>query len=269
MEHNAWTDAETYLLVERLTCSSTSEDWQEVVEQCDNSETFKLESYRLKAIRKYAISHNLPMESVEISDVEGSPQGLAGWAEMQVSVPGIEELPGEDAMPSRKRRAEAEVVGAETGDKPGKKPKAAKLPKEEGAVERKKASSSAVNKRNREVEKKSKDMLCLEQRACQVMEKFQAQVESCPAQYAWAKPLLEEFATLQENFKGCLCPAAGDDLSEFVNELRLTAISPVASKNMKKNYKDNYHSFLTVFVDRCGAVCQQTLVCCSNPEAEP
>ena len=64
------------------------------MKQFDNSDTLKLESYRLKAMKKYAASMQIPFDSVTLEDVESSPQGLQGWAEMQVAVPGIDD-PGE------------------------------------------------------------------------------------------------------------------------------------------------------------------------------
>ena len=62
-----------------------------------------------------------------------------------------------------------------------------------------------------------------------------------------------------------LAPENGDDLTEFVNELKLSVVSPASMKTLKKNYEDNYFRLLTVFNDRCGAFCEQCLcLLCSN-----
>ena len=87
MEYNGWTQTETYLLVEKLSSSTRQEEWAEVVQQFDKSDTLKLESYRLKAMRKYAASMKIPFESVEPEEVETSPHGLQGWAEMNAPAP--------------------------------------------------------------------------------------------------------------------------------------------------------------------------------------
>ena len=89
--HNTWTDAENYLLVEKLVSKTEEEAWKEVAEKCDSSGTFETESYKCKAIRKYAIYHGLNWEGATLETVKSSPAGLAGWAEMNVVVPGIDQ----------------------------------------------------------------------------------------------------------------------------------------------------------------------------------
>ena len=53
--------------------------------------------FRLKARRKYAVVNGLKFEDVTVEEVETSPQGLKGWAEMVVTVPGIEEAQSKPA----------------------------------------------------------------------------------------------------------------------------------------------------------------------------
>ena len=251
MEYNSWTQAENYLLVERLSSSSVVEEWREVVEQVDESETFKTESYRLKARRKFAIAKNLPLADVDLEDVINSPQGLAGWAEMSVSVPGIEEVdsptvlggssaPGTPAPTTGKKRASGD--GSPEG-KPSKKPKA----------------KSAAGNQARQTEKAAKDMLCSLQRTQQIVDKVGAEIDKFPSEWGWAKPLLEDLLQWQADFQSALKPEHGDDLTEFVNDLKLSVISPSALRQLKKDHKDSFVRLMTLFVDRCSSSCEQTL----------
>lgn len=86
---NAWTDAQNYLLVEKLVAKSEEESWKEVAEMVDGSGTYATESYKCRAIRKFAATYGLAVEAVSLQDVIDSPQGLNGWAEMCVTVPGV------------------------------------------------------------------------------------------------------------------------------------------------------------------------------------
>ena len=86
VEWNAWTQTETYLLVEKLSSSTQAEEWREVVEQCDSSASFESEAFQVKARRKYACVKGIPFESVTLADVEKSPQELTGWADINVTV---------------------------------------------------------------------------------------------------------------------------------------------------------------------------------------
>ena len=88
---NSWTKTDTFLLVEKLSSSTQAQEWQEVVEQVDNSCSFEQEALRIKARRKYAVVKAVPFESVTVEDVERSPQGLHGWADLHITVPGIED----------------------------------------------------------------------------------------------------------------------------------------------------------------------------------
>ena len=100
--------------MERLSSSTQSEEWAEIVEQVDISDTFTTESFKLKARRKFAVANGKNFEEVTLAEVEQSPQGLRGWGEMALSVPGIEDCPSESAVSTPrsgngKRKAEAEA----------------------------------------------------------------------------------------------------------------------------------------------------------------
>ena len=259
VEYNSWTDAETYLLVERLSSTSTSEEWQEVVEMIDESETFALESFRLKAKRKFAIANKLSLEEVALEDVQGSPQGLQGWADMVISVPGIEQVddgssvasvacPVTPASKADKRKREASPP---TGEKPAGK---------QGGNGKGKAKpkSSAASKHNKEQEKKAKELLCMLERSQQIVDRVVGEADRFPSEWTWCKPLLQEFRCKQEEFQKTLNPAGAEDLTEFINEFRLSIITPAALKDLKKNHKDNYFQLLSVFIDRCNSICEQS-----------
>ncbi|CAE6971965.1 unnamed protein product [Symbiodinium sp. CCMP2592] len=262
VEWNAWADAENYLLVERLSSSSTSEEWQEVVEMMDEGETFELESVRLKARRKYAASHQLSLEDVSLEDVVASPHGLQGWAEMVISVPGIEQVDdgasqagttvSTMATPQSKRKREDSPT---TDEKP---PGKSKSGKNGGHKPKPKAKSCAASKNNKAQEKKAKELLCLYERGQQIVDRVVGEADRFPSEWSWCKPLLEEYRSKQDEFQKSLHPSGAEDLTEFINEFRLTLISPTALKDLKKAQKDHYYRLLTVFIDRCNSICEQS-----------
>ena len=262
VEYNTWTDAETYLLVERLCSTSTSEEWQEVVEMIDESETFALESFRLKARRKYALANHMSLEDVSNEDVEKSPEGIQAWADMalcQVEDKDKSSTTTAPVTPAAKPGKRQREASPPTGEKPtgppdnpsgqaGGKPKIAKA----------KSKSTAASRHNRDLEKKAKELLCLTERGNQVIDRVTAESARSPSEWAWSKPLLEEFRAKQEEFQKLLNPPGAEDITEFINEYRLSIISPTALKDLKKNHKDDYFHLLSVFIDRCNSICEQS-----------
>ena len=253
---SSWT-----LLVERLSSSTHQEEWSEVIQQVDKSDTYKTE----EAKRKYAICKNVPFQSVELEEVENSPQGLAGWAEMCISVPGIEETSSEagsnagtpvrsgktpsSPAPKKKggKRTAAEAVGAAPCDE------------EDNKARKPKKTTSLEVKANKEAEKLSKELICMLVRSQQAMGKVSGEIDRFPSEWTWAKVFLSDYVKLQERFKDSLAPSGGESLAEFVDQLKLSIISPNGLKLIKKNYKDNYYIMLTRFNDRCHTVCEETL----------
>ena len=265
MEYNNWTRCQNYLLVEKLSSTSTKEEWAEIMEKVDSSDSLKLESYRLKAMRKYAIVRGVPLESVDFEDIQNSPQKVDGWAEMNVAVPGIDSSATEDetstaggttpvtpARPNPKARTAPTKKRQAPEGEPGPEVTTKRI----SSTRRKTSAEAAANKLQ---EERSKELLCLTQRADQVTAGICSSADSFPSQYSWARPLLEEFKNLQQSYADALKPPIGEDLTEFVNELRLSVISPVAMKSIKKNYRDNYFRMVTLFNDRCGTICEQCL----------
>ena len=271
VEWNSWTQTETYLLVERLSSSTQAEEWKEVVEQCDASATYETEAYHIKARRKFAVAKGLALEAVSLEDVEASPQGIHGWADINISVPGIEEASTSgDPVPTtpagsitRKRshstspedeeKAPANTASDSKGPGSNKKPKA-ENPKAKPAAKKKSESQEL-----RMAEKSAKNLIVLIQRAQQVVDTITGHVDSFPSEWAWSKSFLEEFHRLQGQLRTALSPASGDDLTEFVNELKTSVISPSEAKQMKKKFGERYQAMLTLFVDRCTAVSEQFL----------
>ena len=71
--------------------------------------------------------------------------------------------------------------------------------------------------------------------------------------------------SLQQEYIKSLKPSMGDDITEFVNELKLAVISPNALKDMKKNYKERYFGIIAVFLDRCTSLCERRLGLIESP----
>ena len=62
-----------------------------MAEMCDTNATYETESFKCKALRKYAAYHGKELQNVTMDEVAQSPQGLQGWGEMEVIVRGINE----------------------------------------------------------------------------------------------------------------------------------------------------------------------------------
>jgi hypothetical protein len=250
--HNTWTDAENFLLVEKLVAKSEEEAWREVAEKCDGSGTFESEGFKCKAVRKYAAYHNVPVESVDVDTVANSPQGLEGWAEMNIVVPGIEESkpatpcqgktpdPAEPEAPVPKGKAKAKAK-AKSKSKPAK------------AAKREPTAMQGL-------ENKSKEILTHLQWSSQVMEKMAGSGDAIPSEWRWAKSFMEDYNLTMNRFKESLKPDdGGDDLTSFVDELKLHVIGKTGIKALKKTYGDRYETMLTLFTDRCYTTAAQYL----------
>ena len=95
MQHNSWTDATNYLLVEKLVSMSHQESWSDVAEMCDNHATYQTESFKCKALRKFAAYHGKELQNVTIDEVVPVAAGVGGLGEMDVIVRGVN-----DSMPA-------------------------------------------------------------------------------------------------------------------------------------------------------------------------
>ena len=269
MRYNSWTDAENYLLVEKLVSKCEEETWREMAEMVDKSATFEMEAYKCQAIRKYAAYYNLPLESVKAEEVAKSPHGIRGWCEIQVTVPGINDKPSKgetkDDKPQPKSKAaakgrakrgqaglhpgEGEVATAEGegGDDDGRPPK--KNPRKA-----KKEPSSV-----QAAENKSKEILAQLHRSQQIMDKIAVHGDSIPSEWKWAKSFLTEYQGLLGSFRDALQPEAGDDIRQFVDDYKLNIIDKSGMKAFRKQYKDSYETLLALFVDRCSSLASQLL----------
>ncbi|CAE7461883.1 unnamed protein product [Symbiodinium microadriaticum] len=97
------------------------------------------------------------------------------------------------------------------------------------------------------------------QKATQIVDRIAQEVDRMPSEWSWTGPLLTDFQKLQKELKQALSPEVGEDLSEFVSELKLCVITAAATKDMKKRFGNQYVPMLTLFIDRCKAVAQQML----------
>ena len=249
--HNTWTDAENFLLVEKLVSKSEEEAWREVAEKCDGSGTFETEGFKCKAVRKYAAYHNVAVETVDVDTVANSPQGLEGWAEMTVVVPGIEE--SKPATPQGKTPDPAEPDAKQPAAKSKAKAKAKSKSKPAKAAKREPTSLQGL-------ENKSKEILTHLQWSSQVMEKMAGAGDAIPSEWRWAKSFMEDYNVTMNRFKEPLNPDdGGDDLTSFVDELKLHVIGKTGIKALKKTYGDRYETMLTLFTDRCYTTAAQYL----------
>ena len=264
---NTWTDAENFLLVEKLTSKSEEESWKEVADMVDNSGTFKTESFKCKAVRKYAAHHGVAYESVTVEEVANSPQGLRGWAELTITVPGVVDAPEDEGAPT------AHPVPAPEGKGSTTKPTTASTTRKSGESRRRTSEGDGGDERatrkrpkkeptqEQQAEKNAKDILCQLAWSAQIMEKAAGDGNDLPSEWKWAKSFLEEYAEIMRRFKESLTPAdGGDNITDFVDELKLHVISKTGLRDLKRAIgADTYLEKLLLFVDRCKAVSAQKL----------
>ena len=82
-----------------------------------------------------------------------------------------------------------------------------------------------------------------------MVDKITDKVDEFPSKWSWPKALKAALTPHQD----------GDDLAEFVDELKLSVISPSERKAMKKRFGSRFFPMLTLFTDRCTAVSNQYL----------
>ncbi|CAJ1390676.1 unnamed protein product, partial [Effrenium voratum] len=111
----------------------------------------------------------------------------------------------------------------------------------------------------KEAENTAKDIICKVQKSQQIMEKILQLGDDLPSEWRWAKSFLVDYKELTQSFKDVLTPKDGDSLIDFVNELKLTLISPQAMKGFKKQYGDRYAPLLLLFNDRSQNIASQIL----------
>ena len=252
VQFNEWTQAENFLLVEKLTSRCEVEEWKDVAELCDDSATFETASFRCKAVRKFAAYHNRDLESVTVEEVEKSPQGLRAWGEMNVVVPGLTS----PATPNGASTASATPVA----DGSEKVRKGRKSTGGDGEAEPKPKRARKETTKEQEAEKSAKEILSHLQWSAQVMEKCAGHGDELPSEWRWARPFLEEFNGLVGRFKATmLSDEGGENISDFVDELKLSTINK-STRALKKTYGDKYLQYLTIFSDRCQSIAAQNLV---------
>lgn len=269
---NSWTEAENYLLVEKLVSKTEQEEWKEMATMVDKSDTYATQAYKCKAMRKYASYYGVPMESVKIEDVAKSPHGIRGWAEMSVIVPGVNDKDKDDASSAKtpkpkggaKAKAKAKAKALTDGvddsaaageEQSGGDPNEQPAPRRGSGGKRvkKEMTTTQVN------EGKSKEMMAQIQKSQQIMDKIAAYGDGIPSEWKWAKGFLQEYLDLSKDMKSALENQGGEDLTEFVDQLKLCMIDKSGLKTLKKNLGDTYGQLLTLFVDRCASLAAQNL----------
>lgn len=244
----------------------------------DGSDAYATQAFKCKAVRKWAAYFGVAVETVKIDEVAKSPHGIRGWAEMAVTVPGINdkddgkstaEMPAGSAKAKAKGKGKAKPKaqpaadhGGHGGDPdvfgdaaPDAEPKDPPTTSGRKSGKRVKKEPSQVQQN----ENKSKEILAQLQRSQQIMDKIACHGDAIPSEWKWAKTFLNEFQSHLLTFKDALEKTEGEDLSEFADELRINMIDRSGMKAFKKKLGDRYGEMLTLFVDRCSSVAAQNL----------
>ena len=254
---NEWTEAENFLLIEKLVSMSHEEAWSDMAELCDSSATFQLESYRCRAMRKYACYHGKSVEKVTLEEVQNSPQGLQAWAEMSVAVPGISTEGGAPSPAPSSSPGTTSVGGTPPPVTPAKRRRGGGG--DDGEPTRKKTKKEPTSLQK--AESAAKEVLTHLAWSSQVMDRCTQQADSFPSQWTWSKPFLEQFGELQVKFKKELSQTQErEDLTNFLDNMKLSVLNKAGLRSLKKEYGDRYEAYLVMLVDRCQAIASQPLV---------
>jgi hypothetical protein len=147
---NNWCEADFFLYIERLTTSWDEETFVEESKVSTEENLWDVKAKEGKALRNFAIAHNLSVDRVSISDVETSTEGVEGWAAAVCCVPARLAITG-GAPPAATPAPKA---------KPKAKPKAA-------------ATAGADKKSTAYAEKKMKGLIATENTVAREIQKFQ------------------------------------------------------------------------------------------------
>ena len=240
------------------------ESWREMAIMVDSSATFETEAMKCQAVRKYAAYYKMPVEEVKTEQVVNDAWGVRGWCEMNITVPGINDKDGKEkqeevqpaakkALTRKKKQAPAHEQGESVGDADGSQPAQPK-PKDRKPKKAKKELTELQKN-----ESTSKTMLAQLQRSQQIMSKVSGHGDQIPSEWKWALPFLQEYEALLTSFTDSLAPRDGDDIKDFVDEMKLSTLDKTKTKQFKNTYKDRYSTLLALFVDRCSSLAAQKL----------
>lgn len=241
------------------------ESWKEMAIMVDSSATFETEAMKCQAVRKYAAYYKMPVEEVKTEAVVNDSWGVRGWCEMNITVPGINDKDGKEnqkvevqpaakkASAKKKKQAPAPEQGESVGDANGPQPAQPK-PKD---PKPKKAKKELTELQKNETT--SKAMLAQLQRSQQIMSKVSGHGDQIPSEWKWALPFLQEYEALLTAFTESLAPKDGDDIKDFVDEMKLSTLDKTKTKQFKNTYKDRYGTLLALFVDRSSSLAAQKL----------
>ena len=105
-----------------------------------------------------------------------------------------------------------------------------------------------------------KEILSNHQMATQIMEKVAGQGDDLPSEYRWAKSFIEKYKEMVTSFRDAMTPEQGQDITEFVDSVKLSILGKTGIRSLKKTYKDDYLSFMNLFVDRCQTIAAGNLI---------
>ena len=84
--YNAWLDADTVMLVDKLLSIKCSKSWATVARQHNSISKWEQAAKECKARRAFAVAKNLHLDQVSLGMVAASAEGVQGWSETAVSV---------------------------------------------------------------------------------------------------------------------------------------------------------------------------------------
>lgn len=160
------------------------------------------------------------------------------------------------ASAKKKKQVPAPGQGESVGDANGPQPAQPAQPKPKDPKPKKAKKELTELQKN---ETTSKTMLAQLQRSQQIMSKVSGHGDQIPSEWKWALPFLQEYDAPLTSFTESLAPRDGDDIKDFVDEMKLSTLDKTKTKQFKNTYKDRYSTLLALFVDRCSSLAAQKL----------
>ena len=217
--YNKWLDAETVLLVEKLLRVTCSKSWAQIATESTTTNKWETKARECKARRAFAIAKGLHVDAVSLSQVESSPEGVAGWADTLITVGG--------GTSSRSQPA----AGRGAGGLPKPKGKAKAKPGGEGG------------KTAGQYEKDLKSHISKEMTLTEEVNAFKEKLKDAEPDTAWADGYIKQLdeankviSTFREN-------------TQFLRSFEKACLSPEALRKLKKETGDEYQACLLRCID--------------------
>ena len=213
------TEAKNYLLVKQLVAVKSHEEWSQVVESCSKEETNKWKAIGLQsaALKNFALVKGRRVKDVTVKEVEATPQGLEGWAVMNVSVTTAAPTTSgrNKAFPEKKAKAKAKATPA--GQAPN-------LTESVPAAER-----------------AAKEVAAFFNSSKTYINSLVDKIKGDPPAWKWAEGFLTDYAGVEENL-------FNEIDQDFLREFTAAILTPSLLKDLKKKHLKGYHDRLVELV---------------------